>query len=40
MSGQLLQVIFVVDEGSGEIFVLHARRLTLAERRRYRRQSR
>ena len=40
MSGQLLQVIFVVDEARSEVFILHARRLTEAERRRYRRRRR
>lgn len=37
--GQLLQVIFVVDE-DGAVFILHARRLTEPERRRYRRSRR
>lgn len=37
--GGLLQVIFVLDE-DGTAYVLHARRLTARERRRYRRQVR
>jgi uncharacterized DUF497 family protein len=37
--GELLQVIFVLDD-DGSAYVLHARRLTDRERRRYRRQRR
>ena len=40
LNGQLLQVIFVVDEARSEVFILHACRLTEAERRRYRRRRR
>ncbi len=39
MEGELLQVIFVLDE-DGSAFVLHARPLTDREKRRYRRQGR
>ena len=38
-AGELLQVIFVLDE-AGSVYVLHARRLTEREKRRYRRQTR
>jgi uncharacterized DUF497 family protein len=38
-AGELLQVIFVVDE-DGSTYVLHARPLTEREKRRYRRQRR
>jgi len=38
-AGELLQVIFVVDEDE-TIFILHARPLTGREKRRYRRQRR
>jgi len=37
--GQLLQVVFVIDDG-GTIFVIHARPLTVAEKRRYQRRRR
>jgi uncharacterized DUF497 family protein len=35
-AGRLLQVIFVLDD-DGTVFVVHARRLTDREKRRYRR---
>ncbi len=38
-AGELLQVIFVVDE-DGSTYILHARPLTEREKRRYRRQRR
>jgi hypothetical protein len=38
-AGDLLQVIFVLDE-DGSAYILHARPLTEAEKRRYRRQGR
>jgi hypothetical protein len=38
-AGDLLQVIFVLDEG-GSAYILHARSLTEREKRRYRRQRR
>lgn len=38
-SGELLQVVFVFD-ADGSVYVIHARRLTDAEIRRYRRRAR
>lgn len=38
-SGRLLQVVFVLGE-DGSVFVIHARPLTDAEKRRYRRRRR
>ncbi len=34
--GRLVQVVFIVDD-EGTVFVIHARRLTQREKRRYRR---
>ena len=38
-AGELLQVVFVLDP-DGTAYILHARRLTVREKRRYRRQKR
>lgn len=38
LGGRILQVVFVLDDDDS-VFVIHARRLTDAEKRRYRRRS-
>lgn len=38
--GELLQLIFVLDEEDGGVYILHARPLTNREKRRYRKRIR